>query len=82
MTHRHIHISKLRAKVPTPLTHNNLSKFNKTHIVSVKTENGRLTINDRDYKEFTGDAVTFVEENMSDERIKVILKDKFGLTVN
>ncbi len=58
------------------------SKFNKSHIVSVKTEKGRRTINDRDYKEFTGDDVSFVEENMSDERIKEILKDKFGIVVN
>ena len=57
------------------------SKFNKAHIISVKTETGRLTINDRDYKEFTGDDVTFIEENMSDERIKEILKDKFGLII-
>ena len=58
------------------------SKFNKTHIVSVKTENGRRTINDRDYKEFIGDDVTFVEENMSDERIDTILKERFGIVVN
>lgn len=57
------------------------SLFNKTHIISVKTEYGRLTINDRDYKEFTGDDITFVEENMSDARIKEVLKEKFGLAI-
>ena len=55
------------------------SLFNKTHIISLKTADGRLTINDHDYKEFVGDDVSFVEANMSDERIKEVLKDKFGL---
>ncbi len=55
------------------------SKFNKTHIISLKTKEGRKTINDRDYKEFTGDEVTYIEENMSDERLEQVLWIQFGL---
>ena len=57
------------------------SRFNKTYMVSLKTEKGRKTINNRDYKEFIGDNVSFIEENMSDERIDLILNEKFGICI-
>lgn len=55
------------------------SPFNKTVMVAIKTPNGRKAINDREYKEFRGDELVYMEENCSDARLSEILKEHFGL---
>ena len=55
------------------------SIFNKTPMVALKTADGRITVNDREYKEFCGNELLLMESNMSDERLTEILKEKFGL---
>ena len=53
------------------------SIFNKTVMTAIKTPTGRKTINDREYKEFTGTNVSYIEENISDERLKELLEKEF-----
>ena len=53
------------------------SMFNKYSKVGIKTEDGRKSINDREYKVFVDEKVTYVEENLSDERLKEILEKEF-----
>lgn len=57
------------------------SKFNKFPIISLKTEKGRKTINDREFKVFEGKELTHIEENMTDERRKEVLCEEFGIKV-
>lgn len=56
------------------------SLFNKEMIVAIKTEGGRKTVNHRTYKIFEGEEITHIEENMTDERRRAVLKDEFGLS--
>jgi len=55
------------------------SPFNKTVIASIKTPDGRYTVNDREYKEFRGDEIIYCESNMDDARRCEILREKFYL---
>ena len=55
------------------------SAFNKTYIIAMKTGDGRKTINDRSLKIFSGDAVVYVEDDMSDERRDQVLEEEFYL---
>ena len=55
------------------------SKSNKSNIVSIKTSTGRKTINGMDYKEFSGDELVYIEENISNKRLTEILNDEFGI---
>jgi N-hydroxyarylamine O-acetyltransferase len=57
------------------------SPFNKTYMLAIKTENGRRTIDGRTYKEFAGEELIHIEENISDARLKSLLENEFKLTV-
>lgn len=57
------------------------SPFNKVLMVSIKTPQGRKTINDREYKEFDGDELIYIESDLDDRRISDILKKEFGIGV-
>lgn len=57
------------------------SVFNKYPKVGIKTADGRKSINDREYKVFVNEEVTYVEENLSDERLKEILEKEFLLNI-
>lgn len=55
------------------------SAFNKTLIISIKTDKGRKTINDREYKEFVGNEPVCIESDLSDDRRSELLLKEFGL---
>lgn len=55
------------------------SPFHKGLMLAIKTKEGRYAINGRDYKEFSGDTLTYIEENIDDERLNVLLREKFGI---
>ena len=55
------------------------SPFNKGVMVAIKTENGRKAINVRDFKIFVGGDLSYIEENMTDERLLEVLKNEFGI---
>lgn len=55
------------------------SPFNKDVMVAMKTEQGRKTIDGRVYKEFTREALSYIEENISDQRRYELLQKEFGL---
>ena len=57
------------------------SKFNKGLIVSLKTDTGRRTIDKDTYKEFTGNEVTLVRENLTDAELNEILKEVFNIYI-
>lgn len=57
------------------------SPFNKYYIVAIKTSKGRRALNGRDYKEFTENELTYIEENCSDERLSTILREKFNVVL-
>ena len=54
--------------------------FHKDVMVAIKTADGRRALNGRDYKEFVGDTLSYIEEEISDERRISLLKEKFGIT--
>lgn len=53
------------------------SIFNKDVMVAIKTENGRKTLNGREYKVFSGEDITEIREKLSDEGITEILENEF-----
>lgn len=55
------------------------SKFNKTPMVALKTENGRKTVNDHDFKIFDKGELVHIEENMTDERLYEVLLKEFNI---
>ena len=57
------------------------SKFNKAVMVAMKTENGRKSVDGSVYKNFVGKELSYIEENMSSERVSEILKNEFGLEI-
>lgn len=57
------------------------SVANKTAMISLKTERGRKTISDRDYKIFEDGALTYIEEQVSEERFSELLISKFGISL-
>ena len=57
------------------------SNLNKKYILSLKTPSGRITIDGRDYKEFSGDEIVHIEENITNERFISLLKNKFGINI-
>ena len=56
------------------------SIFNKAPIIAIKTDDGRKTIDGRDYKIFEGNELVHIEENIDDERFYQLLKEEFRLT--
>ena len=58
------------------------SPFNKEPMIAIKTPDGRRTIDGRVYKEFTGRALTHIEEDISDMRMEELLCTVFKLTPN
>lgn len=57
------------------------SVFNKAPMIAIKTPAGRCTIDGHTYKEFTGDTLTYLEENISDFRLNELLSTIFKLKV-
>ncbi len=55
------------------------SPFHRSPMLAIKTAKGRRAINGRDYKEFEGKTLTYIEENIDDDRFRVLLKEKFGI---
>ncbi|MBQ7040434.1 MAG: arylamine N-acetyltransferase, partial [Clostridia bacterium] len=55
------------------------SPFNKSPIIAIKTEKGRKTINNREYKVFECENIVHIEENVSDERFYELLKKEFNI---
>ena len=55
------------------------SKFNKSLMVSLKTADGRRTIDGNAYKEFTRGTLTYINEDLSNSEIYQLLKEKFGV---
>ena len=56
------------------------SVFNKTAIVAIKTEKGRKSINDREYKEFIGEEPILIKSDLSDGELSEILRTEFGIS--
>lgn len=57
------------------------SPFNKVPMIAIKTEDGRRTIDDRVYKVFRGDVLVHIEEDISPERYRDLLRNEFYLNV-
>ncbi len=55
------------------------SKFNKAYMVAMKTETGRKTLDGRCYKEFAGQELVRIEEDMSDTRRDEVLRNEFAI---
>ncbi|MBQ8509636.1 MAG: arylamine N-acetyltransferase [Clostridia bacterium] len=55
------------------------SPFNKSPMIAIKTPGGRKTINDREFKEFVGERVVRIEENITDEQLNELLREEFGI---
>jgi len=55
------------------------SPFNKGLMIAIKTEKGRKTLNGREFKEFAGNEVICLSENLSDTALTEILQSEFGL---
>lgn len=55
------------------------SRFNKELMIAIKSENGRKTLSGNTYKEFVGNKVSRVEENMTEERVEEVLLAEFGI---
>lgn len=55
------------------------SPFNKHPIIAIKTEDGRKTINNREYKVFEADNVAHIEENISNDRFYELLEKEFKI---
>ena len=58
------------------------SVFNKTPMIAIKTPDGRKTIDDRTYKIFVADELKYIEENVSDNRFKELLKEEFKIKID
>ncbi|MBO5252550.1 MAG: arylamine N-acetyltransferase [Clostridia bacterium] len=58
------------------------SVFNKEPMIAIKTEDGRRTIDGRVYKEFIGEKLVCIEEDISDARMADLLENAFKLTPN
>ena len=58
------------------------SVFNKEPMIAIKTEEGRRTIDGHVYKEFHGEKLVHIEEDISDARMAALLENEFELTPN
>ena len=50
-------------------------------MVALKTPDGRRSIDTNTYKEFVGKSLTYIEENMNEDRLSEILIEKFGIRI-
>lgn len=55
------------------------SKFNKGLMISLKTDTGRKTVDKDTYKEFAGNEVTLIRENLSHDEMDKVLKEVFNI---
>ena len=58
------------------------SPFHKAPIIAIKTHDGRKTINNRDFKIFSGEELIYIETDISDSRFFEILSKEFGINLN
>jgi len=56
------------------------SVFNKRRMIAIKTEKGRKTIDGSTYKEFEGEALVQIRENLTDPQIEELLREEFLLS--
>ena len=56
------------------------SKFNKSLMVSLKTDGGRITLDGSTFKIFRGTELTHIEEGLSHKTVCRYLRDKFGMS--
>ena len=61
--------------------HHPTSKFNKSYIVAMKTEKGRKAVDGPNFREFCGDNLIRIEENMSPKRTREVFLSEFGLKI-
>lgn len=59
--------------------HHPSSKFNKKYIVAIKTPEGRKCVDGDTYNVFVGSELSYIEEEMSDERRREIFEKEFGI---
>ena len=57
------------------------SPFNKDYMLAIKTETGRRTIDGRTYKEFEGEELIHIEEDISDARLSSLFENEFRLKI-
>lgn len=57
------------------------SPFNKEYMLSIKTDEGRKTLDGRCYKEFNGENLVHIEENITDARAEELFKNTFLLSL-
>ena len=57
------------------------SPFNKSYMLAIKTPDGRRTIDGRTYKVFEGEKLVYIEEDLSDVRLRSLFENEFQLTV-
>ncbi len=55
------------------------SVFNKVPMLAIKTPDGRKAMDNRTYKVFSGNEMTYIEENVGDERFEELLNKEFRL---
>ncbi len=55
------------------------SKFNKNIMVAIKTPDGRSSIDGNVFKKFSGQSLSYIEEDLSIDRLNEILKNEFGI---
>ena len=56
--------------------------FNKWPKLAIKTAEGRCTVDDRVYKEFRGEELVHLEENISEDRFGELCRKVFLLNIS
>ena len=56
------------------------SKFNKSLMVAMKTEKGRITVSGNEYREFSGDRLV-LEKALNQKELKSCLEEKFKVSI-
>ena len=57
------------------------SEYHKKIMAIIKTDKGRKTLDGNQYKIFDGDIPVFVESDLSDDKVKELLKNEYGINV-
>lgn len=55
------------------------SVFTKAPMLSVKTKDGRKTLDNRDFKIFKGNELVYIERDINDQRFYQVIREEFGL---
>lgn len=57
------------------------SPFNKAPMLAIKTENGRKTVDGRDFKIFEGDKLVSISEGLNDTELHRVYSEHFGINI-